>query len=175
MNRGWSVPVAGLLLALVACSSSEAEPRTLPPVTTSPSASAAPSVPPFPATKQGAADFAKAYYEGARNKAAQGDGAQLRQLSTGDCESCTALIKYFDDVWANGSFRGGLAAVTNAETALVSATSADVTFDAAVDAFDEVDGAGHVTYHGKAARLSFTMHLIRIGAGWQVARLTRNA
>lgn len=101
---------------LVGCSS-EAEPRTLPPV-----ASASPSpmvlpVPPeaTPETAQGAAAFARHWIQVVEQALATGDATQLRALSDGGCGGCDNLIGAAEGGEEGETIRGAGFAVEFAE------------------------------------------------------------
>lgn len=92
-----------VMAALVGCSD-DPEPRTLPPIT---SASPSPMVVPLPPeaaaeTPEGAAAFARYWFEALEAALATGDVSQLRGLSGQACSSCTNLIGAAEDVAAQG-------------------------------------------------------------------------
>lgn len=162
-------------LAASACSGSDKKPSTLPPLTSTPTASAAPSVPPFPPTKQGAAAFTREFFRAENHATQTGDVTRLRALSEESCVSCNKLIDYFVRTWRNGSIRGEPSVVRDAATALISASSATVTVDFAAGAYDELDASGKTTYHSDARNYLYTFVLDRVGPGWRVRELRRNS
>jgi hypothetical protein len=83
-------------------------------------------------------------------------------------------VDYYKRTWAKGSIKGGRSTVSFVTTALVTQTSATVTFNLHTAAFDEISTSGHVTYHGPAATYLMRMDLRRVGSGWRVANLTRS-
>ena len=174
MNRRWSVPVAGLLLALTACSHSDSQPRTLPPVTTSPTASAAPSVPPFPATRQGAADFVRLWVETLNRSGKTGDTTALEALSDPSCQSCTGLIALIHAGWSNGGhLEGGEVTLSELVPADTTPTSADVTANFHFAEERRVNAAGKVIHREPASVEGEEIRLVRQASGWLMRAVTQ--
>jgi hypothetical protein len=133
-------------------------------------------VPPFPATKQGAADFTRAFMDAENHATQTGDVSALRSLSQETCVSCDKLIDYFVRTWRNGgSIRGEASTVLDAVTALISPSSATVTVNFRAGAYDELDATGKTTYHADPKNYLYTFVLDRVGLGWRVRELRRSA
>jgi hypothetical protein len=101
------------LLALPACSDDKADqPRALPPVTASPTASA-PVAPTMPAaakqhTREGAEAFARHFIDAVNYAQQTGKTGMVRSLSAPRCESCAQYVSDVHDWYRDGSVRGGL-------------------------------------------------------------------
>lgn len=107
--------------AVAACSADAEQPRTLPPApSASPTAAAALPVPPeaTPETAQGAAAFARYFFEQVNAAYERREPELVRRLSTAECGSCAAVA---DDVAriraANHVVEGDRYALTFAEAA----------------------------------------------------------
>jgi hypothetical protein len=161
---------AALLLALAvsACSGSDDKPSTLPPLTTTPSPTSAPSVPPFPATKQGAADFVRLYLQTGNRVEATGEVDLLTPLFEPGCETCQDYVATMRSRWAKGRIEGGSITPQFVETALADGSQATVTANVTVSAtrIYEKDRLVKTVPAVKSGVLIF--RLGRYLAGWRV-------
>jgi hypothetical protein len=159
-------------LAASACSGSDKKPSTLPPLTSTPTASAAPSVPPFPATKQGAAEFVGLWARTLNAAGRTGQTTVLRGLSDSACASCNGLISLIDNAWASGRLEGGDLTLRNLVTADVSATAADLTATFSFSAERRFDRQGHLIHSEPATTEGEQIRLRRINSGWLMRSIT---
>lgn len=173
---------AGLLaLALTAACSSEAEePQALPSVSpvASASPSAAPAVVPPSAqaeTPQGAAAFARFWFETLNAAARTGDTTELRAISRPDCETCGAFAKSIEDLYRpGGRIEGGVFTVVAAEAPALppGTSSARVTVIYDVSPTKQLGANGEVLRTTPALKgIDGDMGLSRIEGEWRVATL----
>lgn len=170
----------GLLTAVLvaACGSEPESPRPLPPVSpaASPSASAAPEVPAQAraATPQGAAAFARFWFDALNRAAATGDTAELRALSTSACTACTRFADSIDFLYSQGGIRGGVFSLVAAEAPPIEPgdDEAAVTVVYNVTATEQLAADGSVSKRIEPLNnVSGEMTLRRAGDGWLAAEL----
>lgn len=174
--RRWAgaLPLAVALLA--GCTDGADDPTILPSASTTASPSPTISPPPSAATPQGAAAFARYWYDVLNKATATGDTKLLRQLSSPDCRSCSRLITSIDAIYAGGGHvRGGGYAIRLAEAPALRAGDA-----ATVTVIYDLPPAEEVTVDGKVVqRFPETRNgeaeiaLRRLDRGWVVADLIR--
>jgi hypothetical protein len=176
MDARRGIAALTLALAVSGCSGSDGKPTTLPPLTSTPTATqtADPSVPPFPATKQGAADFVNAWVRAANHAHLTGDSSLLTELSAADCRPCSSLIDSIREIWSAGSAEGGASRASFVTTGLISEASASVT--ATLDAgttriYDQAHRLIRTVPAVKGGALIFDLR--RVGRGWQLADYRR--
>jgi hypothetical protein len=173
---------AALLLALTlsaGCGGAEEVPRSLPPVTAAPSASASPSLAvPSAATAetpQGAAEFARFWFATLNAAARTGDTAELRAISAPDCQTCDAFAKSIEDLYGpGGRIEGGVFTVVAAEAPALEpgATSARVTVIYDVSPTKQVGANGEELRSTPALKgVDGDMELRRVAGEWRASTL----
>lgn len=123
MNVRKALLVPIVLLPLAACTGGEpiAAPATLPPVSSTPSSSAAPGVPESAraATPDGAAAFARYYLRVVDEAWAKGQPERLEELSAVGCDTCDNFIRVATENRDQRlTYEGGQTSVLSAEATL---------------------------------------------------------
>jgi hypothetical protein len=107
VRRGAVWAAAALLIggASLGCSSGSNKAVGLPSITGTPT----PSIPAFPKTREGAANFARYYFDALNNAESSGNTAALAASSDGSCADCLNVIDFVTRSYANGGrIEGGL-------------------------------------------------------------------
>lgn len=161
--------VAGL--ALVACSS-DPEPDPLPPVPTS---SPSPVVLPLPseaaaATPQGAAAFARYYFDLINQGLTSGNASQARAVSDSGCGGCQNLIGAIEEEPTPGErIQGGLFKILSAESPPLEAGTVIVELQYSVSEVQVLDVNGGTLRTTPASGPSNgQIRLKRTGQSWMV-------
>jgi hypothetical protein len=157
---------------LIGCSGDE-DPQTLPPLpSASPTAAAAPPLPPeaTPETSDGAAAFARHYLGVIGEAFAEANPTELQRLSAPGCEGCDALIESVQGLQAAGRKRVGgeyLVKTVAAPPVEEGNVIVDVSYERQPGRV--VDAQGHVSATAPAVpTTNAQLRLIRFGGGWIV-------
>lgn len=168
-----------LLVAALAvgCGAEEETPRALPSVsvTTAPSPTAAPVPTEAQAeTPQGAAAFARFWFDTLNNAAATGETDALRELAHPECQACTNFADSIDVLYEDGGgIRGGVFTVVVAES-----PGDDDPAAATVTVIYDVTPTQQLAQDGSVAQqiealddVNGEMTLVRQQSGWFVREL----
>jgi len=165
--------------ALSACGGSSGQPKTLPPVTTRPSASvAAPSAAATginAPTPQGATEFAKFFYGQVERAFATRDASLIASISEANCKSCNNLISSIKAaIEKHARIEGFHVTVTTAVAPVTAGTTARVDIVRNSDGVTFLDPDGQVLAHEAPLHgIEERMDLVRGHTGWRVAQITR--
>lgn len=159
------------VVSLAACGD-DPVPRTLPPV---PSASPLPAVVPMPSeaaaeTPQGAAAFARYWFDLVNRAFAHGDSAELRLYSHPGCDGCNNLINAAEEETSpQERIEGGVFSVVFAEAPPVEAGDVMVDLRYALSELRvrATDGRVLRTTPGNPG-IDAQLRLVREGSGWIV-------
>ncbi len=162
-----------LVLGLSGCSDSEAEPKTLPPVSTpSPTAAPVPSPPAEAAaeTPDGASAFARYYHAMIDDAFRRGDPAGLMAISASDCGGCNDIIESVRKVAARGERqRDGGYQISSVVSPPVENGDVVLLVDFTVSRGSFIDTAGQVaSTTAPEPRTTAQMRLVRRGRSWIV-------
>jgi hypothetical protein len=165
---------SALLLPAVGACSSDDEPSTLPPLPSGSAASSTPSptysVPPFPATKAGAADFVRLYLKTANEAQTTGHTERLATLSSPECAPCHRYIRSVIRYWQEGRVVGGEIVARFVEVALMTATDSTVTVIADEAAVRIYNHSGDIIREAPSSEnTALTYRLTRVHHGWLVS------
>ncbi len=170
--RRWAgaLPLAAALLA--GCTDGADDPTVLSSASPTPSPSPSISPPPSEATPQGAAAFARYWYDVLNQAGASGNTTLLRQLSAPQCQTCANFIGSIETVYPKGRFRGGRHLVRFAEAPAFSGRTAQVSILVDIGRTDVLDSSGKVLQSEPAAEgVELEMTLSRRDSGWIVIDL----
>lgn len=176
-------PLAAAVAALLAlgatgCAEADPAPRTLPALAT-PTASATPNVPPVPVeaeavTPQGAAAFARHWFDALNSAIATGDAAALRSLSVKECTACEGFAFSAEETKRLGErYIGGHFTVRFAEAPAItdpSRAAVTVIYDRSLCRLVGQDGATLKTFAAKA-NVAGEMTLVAVAGSWRAREL----
>lgn len=172
--------VVALGLALAGCSDDDGESAaTLPPVTSTPSATAAGNVPPEAqeATPEGAAEFAGFFAVEVSEAYRALDPDRVRRLSSSDCQTCEQYISSIESIAAQDAEVGESYSVEVVDAAAPAAdaelATADVTLTLMVGEFVVTSPSGEELAREPADdALVQDITLERAGDSWVVTEVT---
>jgi hypothetical protein len=174
------VLAAAGLLALAGCNGdSKDQPRTLPPVTSTPTVSAQPqpTMPPEAKqhTREGAEAFARHFIDVTNHAQQTGDTTGVQTLADKDCGSCAQFISDVHEWYRDGSVRGGVLTITKAHTPpLRSGFTPTSVLEVEVSPVQRLDTEGTPTAPAQPRSSGQIIVDLRWGdAGWQVAEVRR--
>ncbi|MFP5219010.1 MAG: DUF6318 family protein [Actinomycetes bacterium] len=166
-----------VVLGLTACSDDEEPPSTLPPVSASPSETAAAGEVPEEAqeaTREGAAEFGRFFYETVEASFQDLDTKALRAISDPSCEVCQRYIDSIDGFAKAGQrVEGNDITIIDVVAAPVEGATASATVIYNSTAGRVVDGSGRVVLE-EAARTNVVADMVlrRDGDSWVVTEVS---
>jgi predicted lipid-binding transport protein (Tim44 family) len=174
--RALALTLAATAAVVSACGGSSGEPRTAPPVSTSPASASTPSPEatgidaPGP---QGAAAFARFFYAQIQRAFETGDVSVLQKYSRSECETCQNFISSVNGTRAAGGRVEGYKI-----TVLTAVAPADTGATARVDIVRNSTESIEYDKHGKVVDraaghkgIEEQMNLVRVNNSWQVSKM----
>jgi hypothetical protein len=160
--------------AVSACGGSSGEPRTAPPVSTSPAAAATPTPTGINAPgPQGAAAFATFFYGEIQRAFETGDVSMLQTYSGPECQSCKNFIDSVKGTYgAGGRVEGYRISIVTAVAPADTGATARVDVVRNSTESIEYDKSGKVVDRAPGHQgIEEQMNLVRIGSSWRVAKI----